>query len=192
MSAALDEWRDARRVRLDRLTEAHRATGPTGTRVSQYLNWALLMAVTREFQGFSRDLHDLAAATFVAAASPPNVNVAAVIRARLTDNRVIDTGNPRPEALGADFGRFGLSLWATLNRRHPDNGWERSVGTLIDARNAVAHGDMARLAAVRSSGYAFSVKTITRSRRDLDALAGAMDDCVAQHHATLFDVARPW
>lgn len=60
------------------------------------------------------------------------------------------------------------------------------------ARNAVAHHDMPRLRAVNAQGVGVSVKTINGWRRDLDALAGAMDDAVAKHHASLFATKRPW
>ena len=191
LSKALTTWRGTRTARLDRLAAPHVAVRSAGTGVhSEYLNWSLLLAVGGEFQGFARDLHDLAVAAFVTCAAPENGRLAAVLHARLANGRTLATGNPHPDALAADFGRLGLSLWRTLGT---DGGaWKTSLATLVEARNAVAHHDMARLNEVRARCVGLSVKRIAGWRRDLDALAGAMDDAVAAHHASLFGTTRPW
>jgi len=191
MSKALDEWRDARRERLDRLGVAHgivrAARVPLNT---EYLNWSLLLTLTSEFHGFTRDLHDLAVRTFVRAAAPGNARLAAVLSARLTEGRQLAKGNPNPDALTADFGRLGLPLWDSLGSGA--EAWRTALATMLTARNAVAHADMPRLRAVRAQGTTLSVKTIKGWRADLDALAGALDAAVAAHHADLFATDRPW
>lgn len=190
MSKALQRWRSSRATRLDALAAAHAGLRTGKTVHSEYLNWSLLLALSAEFHAFTRELHDLAADAFVAAAAPGNERLADIVRAHLTHGRVIGRGNPQPDALAVDFGRLGLALWPSLG--DDADAWRTSLATLTEARNAVAHADMPRLATVRARGYGLSVRTITAWRRDLDALAGAMDACVAAHHAALFGTARPW
>ena len=191
MSKALAEWRDGRRERLDRLGVAHgvvrAARVPLNT---EYLNWSLLLTLTSEFHGFTRDLHDLAVETFVRSAASGNARLAAVLSARLTEGRQIAKGNPHPDALTSDFGRLGLPLWDSLGTDAA--AWRLALATMMTARNAVAHADMPQLHAVRAQGTTLSVKTIKRWRQDLDGLAGAMDEAVAKHHAALFSVTPPW
>ncbi|HEV2891572.1 MAG TPA: hypothetical protein VGX28_14460 [Frankiaceae bacterium] len=191
MSKALTKWRGPRAVRLDRLAAAHDVVRRASTGVhSEYLNWSLLLTLASEFQAFARELHDLGVNAFVASTAPGNERLARVVRARLAGDRALARGNPTPEALAQDFGRLGLSLWVTLGPAAKP--WRASLTTMFEARNAVAHGDDARLAAVRAKGVGLSVKTIAAWRADLDALAGAMDACVAKHHATLFGTPSPW
>jgi hypothetical protein len=191
MSKALTTWRGQRSVRLDKLAAAHVAVRAAATGVhSEYLNWSLLLALASEFHGFARDLHDLAVDAFVMCAASTNAPLADVLRSRLADGRMLSRGNPHPDALADDFGRLGLALWPTLGTAAA--GWRASLTTAMTARNAVAHADNAGLRKVRAQGAGLSVKTITGWRRDLDALAGAMDAAVAKHHAALFSTARPW
>lgn len=190
MSKALQRWRGTRAARLDALAAAHAGLRGHKTVHSEYLNWSLLLALSGEFHGFTRELHDLAVDAFVAATAPGNERLADIVRAHLAHGRAIGKGNPQPDALAADFGRFGLALWPSLGDGAA--AWRESLATLTEARNAVAHADMPRLATVRARGYGLSVRTITGWRRDLDALAAAMDACVATHHASLFATAKPW
>lgn len=190
MSKALATWRGVRQARLDRLAAAHLLVRNPAHRLNpEYLNWAMLLAVASEFQGFARDLHDLAVDAFVAATAPGNARLAAVLHDRLVLGRALDTGNPQPDVLAADFGRLGMTFWKSLGG---DPQARASLATLLTARNAVAHADNAKIDTVRASGHRITVKTIVRWRRDLDTLAGAMDEAVARHHASLFGVARPW
>ena len=189
MSTALDEWQGKRRARLERLSAAHALVrNPVNRLNPEYLNWTMLLAVASEFQGFARDLHDLAVEAFVVAAAPGNVRLAGVIRRRLVHSRALDSRNPQPDALAEDFGRLGLPLWRSLG----DPPERTSLATLLTARNAVAHADVEKLDAIRVSGHRLTVQTIKRWRGDLDALAAAMDACVATHHASLFASAKPW
>ena len=191
MSKALAKWRGVRGAQLDRLGAAHAVVRSAATGVhTEHLNWSLLLTLTSEFQGFTRDLHDLAVTAFVTAAAPDNPRLAEVLKARLADGRSLARSNPSPEVLADDFGRLGLVLWPSLGKAA--TGWRMSLATAVDARNAVAHADMARLHALRAQGVGLSVRTIAKWRADLDALAGAMDTAVAKHHAALFSVARPW
>ena len=105
MSKALTTWRGMRTARLDRLAAAHVAVRSAGTGVhSEYLNWSLLLAVGSEFQGFARDLHELAVDAFVACATPDNERLAAMIRARLAGRRL---AGERPGCAGRGHGQGG-------------------------------------------------------------------------------------
>lgn len=59
-SAALAGWQEERAERLAQLVDAHQSVGGSGPgrRVgTEQLNWALILRVASEFQGFARQLH---------------------------------------------------------------------------------------------------------------------------------------
>jgi hypothetical protein len=198
-SIALAEWKTLRSQRINDLLDAHSRVGGTGPgrrwRTEQ-LNWALILRVAAEFQGYCRALHDLAADEFASEATQINLLVPTVIRLRFTEGRRLDVGNARPSSLGSDFGRFGFELWPSLNRRWPGtaDGWKRRLEVLNDARNAIAHDDRGKMTKLAAEGYPLSrLKTIRGLRSSVDGLARAMDDVVADHlHKLLGRRGRPW
>ena len=120
-AAALDEWRGERAARLDELFEAHRRVGGSraGRRTeTEQINWALVLRLAGEFQGFSRDLHTLGVETFASWGSVGNQRLRNVIETLLTRGLKLDTGNAEPGSLGDAFDRFGLSWWPTLTQRN--------------------------------------------------------------------------
>jgi hypothetical protein len=72
-SNAYTEWDSTRRSRFDELLDAHSEMGGKGPgrrwRTEQ-VNWALVVRLTGEFQGFSRDLHDEASEALSVRAAP--------------------------------------------------------------------------------------------------------------------------
>ena len=92
-SVALVSWQTDRQQRIEELNAAHRAVGGRGPgrrwRTRQ-LNWAMTLRLAAEFQGFARDLHDLAVDHFATTASGGNTQLAGVLRERLTTNRQLD------------------------------------------------------------------------------------------------------
>ncbi len=115
------------------------------------MNEALVLRLAAEFQGFARDLHDLACDTFASWTAATRPVIESVVRTRLREARSLDRGNAHPGSLGSDFGRFGLDLWSTLAARDPSSTvHNRSLDRLNAARNAVAHDDEAALAVLRA------------------------------------------
>ncbi|MEX1008549.1 MAG: hypothetical protein WD271_11970 [Acidimicrobiia bacterium] len=195
-STALTRYETDRRQRLDELLAAHRLVGGTGRGRrwrTQQLNNSLVLRLAAEFQGFARDLHDLAGDTFASWAAGGNTKLETVLRARLSEARQLDRGNAHPGSLGSDFGRFGFELWPALAARDPRTASQQeSLELLNEARNAIAHDDEARLAALEAQGNPITLRTFRAWQRDLDGLASTLDAEVAAHLGLLFQRATPW
>lgn len=195
-STALAAWHGERQRRLDELFAAHHTVGGTGPGRrwrTRELNWALTLRLAGEFQGFARNLHDLAVDYFTDTVSAGNVELAKVLRARTTANRQLDRGNAQPGSLGADFALLGLTLWPTLE--HADSrasDWNVSLTKLNTARNAIAHVDEDELERLRREHNPVTLAAIRIWRRDLDRLAVSMDDVVSTYLDQLLGYGRPW
>lgn len=194
-SKALSSWRSDRAHRLDELLLAHRLVGgPVRGRRwrTAALNEALVLRLAAEFQGFARDLHDLACDQFASWATAVSPAVESVIRNRLREGRDLDRGNAAG-SIGKDFGRFGFDVWPALASRDPASArHNRSLERLNTARNALAHDDAAALAALRKQGFPLVLRTYHRWRRDLNALAGNLDVEVAHRLGRLLGQPDPW
>jgi hypothetical protein len=195
-SSALEAWQIQRQRRIDELLAAHAIVGGSGPGRrwdTEQLNWALTLRVAGEFQGFARDLHDLAVDHFVTVVARGDDRLSLVLRLQLTENRTLDRGNATPGAIGADYRRFGLSLWDALRsadyRAHL---WNRKLELLNEARNAIAHANDAKLVALRERGYPIKLKTVRRWKDALDGLAATMDDVVSDYLDSLLGGGRPW
>ena len=189
-------WQGERSNRLDELYAAHAHVGGTapGRRTAtQQINWALVVRLAGEFQGFARELHDLAAQTFAAWSAGGNAQTEAVLYALLTRDRQLDRGNAQPASLGSDFGRFGLVWWRALSTRdvRTQQRQER-LERLNDARNAIAHANLGELETLRVEGYPLTLDTVRLWRSALNGLAVTMDNAIANHVATVFARPRPW
>jgi hypothetical protein len=189
-------WRTERTDRLDQLLLAHRLVGgPTRGRRwrTAALNEALILRLAAEFQGFARDLHDLACDRFASWTAPASPAIESVIRNRLREGRDLDRGNAHPGSLGKDFGRFGFEVWPALARRDSaSTTHNQSLERLNAARNAVAHDDAAARTALRSQGNPLVLGTYHRWKRDLNALAGNLDDELSHQLGRIFGRPDPW
>jgi hypothetical protein len=139
-STALDGWRGARSDRLDELVAAHGRVGGTaaGRRTdTEQINWALILRLSAEFQGFVRDLHTLGAEQFSQWTAPADPRLASLIANLLTEGLTLDRGNAAPGAIGEAFNRFGLYWWPALRRR--------------DRRTADRHAQLLRLNRARNA-----------------------------------------
>jgi hypothetical protein len=195
-SRAYDTWRGQRQHRIDELLAAHSAVGGSGPGrrwATEQLNWALTLRLAAEFQGFARDLHDLAVEHFVGVVAGGNEPLASAIRNRMNENRALDRGNANPGSIGADYQRLGLSLWSAL--RSADSradAWNANLEALNEARNGIAHADDGKLVALRDRGYPVKLRTVRRWKRNLDGLATTMDYVVSDYLDTLLRAGRPW
>lgn len=198
VSDARQEWLSDRRKRIDDLLAAHATIGGTGPgrrwRTEQ-LNWALVLRVAAEFQGYARALHDQAVDVFVTEAAPMNTSLQGVMRLRLTEGRKLGTGNAQPGSLGSDFGRLGMQLWPELKATYgvPATLWSKNLEALNKSRNAIAHADEPAMAELQRDGWTLShLRTIDRFQRTTDRLTQAMDTVVSSHLVRLFGGSAPW
>jgi hypothetical protein len=193
-SAALQAWRTIASARLDELEQVHvQATGAARGRRwhTAQLNRSLFVMLVAQFQSYCRDLHDAAVEVHVAKAAHGQ---GPVLRNLLTQGRKLDVQNPRPSALGSNFGRLGFSLIADMNAARSTAGVDlEHLDDLIDFRNAIGHGNEAVIASIEAAGSVRSTKTAyLKSRRTINRLAGTIDDVVAAKLAALLGVTRPW
>lgn len=153
-SAAKGACETVARARLAELEGVHadaRGTGPGRRWGTDQLNRSLFVALVAQFQIYCRDLHDEAIDVHVAAA---NVLQAGLLRSVLTQGRELNVKNPRPAALGSDFGRLGLKLIPALRAEGPAiEKALKNLDRLVDFRNAVAHGNESELSNLRSAGH---------------------------------------
>lgn len=195
-SPALNNWQQERRNRLDSLVDARGLLEKSVSEErwhTEALDGALILYLAAEFQGFARDLHDRASDIFAAWTVPTDTTVQGVVRSQLVQGRELDRGNARPESIDSDFGRFGMDLWAELLHRDAQAAEQRqSLALLNEARNGLAHSDLARLAVLRDKGHPLTLDTFRNWRKDLDALAANLDSVVTGSLARLFKRQRPW
>ncbi|AXK86680.1 hypothetical protein [Nocardia farcinica] len=179
-SPALQRWRTDRAAALGSLVAVH-AKVVDGRRGRQYaterLNQALFIALASEFQGYCRDLHDiavLAATDGLASSGDPRLVWA---RSALIRNRKLSTGNASPGALGNDFKFFGMDFWPSVQAMYPakTSDWVKFLTKMNDTRNAIAHRDDTKLAAVTDP---LTLRTFKRWRATLNSLASGIDRVV--------------
>lgn len=198
VSDALQEWQTTRSRRVQQLLDAHAAMSPPGPgrrwRTEQ-VNWALILRLAAEFQGFSRALHDQTAAFFGTSVAATNPAIGTVLLFVTTHNRRLNKGNADASCLSEDFSRFGMQLWKELDRAYPaeSSGWNKAVQTLNLARNGIAHDDRAKIAQAETQGWPLNrLSTFKRLRAELDGLTLALDFAVGTYLHRLVGGAPPW
>lgn len=212
-SPVLERWHRQRRADIAILEAAHarasrdpaRPAGPGRPRKQggQQLGEALVLRVYAGFQGFARDLHDLAAqaAVFGAGADP---GYRALLVTAITRDRRLDTGNAGLRDVARDFRRLGLEgLNETVRKRYAarfrtdgDQRYDadtKRYGEFTELRNAVAHANDRQLRALHGREVrptrTYVIRTVLPA---LDRRARAMDEAVWDHVIGTFDIADPW
>lgn len=189
-SAPLLRWRGERTETIKVLADGHARVGGVSGRgrpldVSKPLAHGYIIVMLREFQGFVRDLHDLAVDRLVAA-SDANPRCTPLLIEGLTRGRVIDRGNATQGAIKGDFGRIGIPPIDIKAHNHrwasPGGSDSRTFDALVELRNALAHGNEIQLRRLVSSG---EVKdSVSWARKQLPVLnryARALDRIVWDH-----------
>lgn len=98
------------------------------------------MLLSSWFQAFCRDLHTECIEHLITTIPQPAVRM--IVRQRMMEGRKLETGNPNPGNLGADFGRLGVELWPeVITRDQQAKQRQDALGELNRWRNAVAHQD---------------------------------------------------
>jgi hypothetical protein len=191
-SRSLQQWEGQRAADLDEIQDAHAAVGGTGRGrryATQQINHAYVMLLSSQFQAFCRDLHSEAVDHLVNAVQPASLRI--ILRARLTEGRQLDKGNPNPGNIGSDYGRFGLDLWPEVRHRDARSAQRKTNLEALNAwRNAIAHQDFdpAKLGGATTIGLA----DVRRCRSSCTGLARSFDRVLAAHLATLVGGAPPW
>ncbi len=189
-SKALIWWRGEAQKAMNNMLGVHKVVGGNGPGrryATAQVNNAYAVLVSSQFQKYCRDLHSQAA-DHIAKQTPSNIQ--AVILARFTEGRKLDSGNPNPGNLGSDFGRFGLRLWEELGGR---NSWnerrKKALERLMLWRNAIGHHDFSS----GKCGNRTSVllKEVRDWRRTCNHLATELDTVVGSHLELLTGV-KPW
>src|SRR5579859_3221421 len=142
-SQALNGWDGPRAARLNELFAAHAQVGGTaaGRRwETEQINWALVLRLAAEFQGFAKELHTVCAETMAEWTASGNPRVINVLVGGLTLNRELDRRNAQPVSLAVDFRRFGIDLWLALRTRYVHTVRRQTqLSRLNEARNAIVH-----------------------------------------------------
>ncbi len=188
-SQSLYEWRERRSHELDQLASAHQAVagkGPGRRYPTRQINHAYVLAIAAQFQGFARDIHTEAVDALISAVTPLEMQLP--LRTLMTSGRDLDSRNASPSALGSDFQRLGISLWAELRGRYTRAGdLNIRLGSLNDWRNAIAHDDFTRVAPETE----VRLQAVRGYRSACDQLAAGMDKVVGDYVATIVG-SRPW
>ena len=176
-SIALQRWKGFRAVALDQVAAAHAAVGGTapGRRyATEQVVHAYAVLLSSHFQGFCRDLHSEATDHIANATTPPACGD--ILRTLLTSARKLDTGNPHPGNIGADFGRFGFELQEVQNLDQRNKGRQKKLELLNRWRNAIAHQDFSKPNLDLGQGRrTLRLSDVTAWRNACNGLAEAFD-----------------
>lgn len=192
---AFQTWTALRLPRMSQLTDAHAMVsgpGPGRRTRTEAINWALVVILSSELQGFFRELHDESLEFLSLRMARGNQVYFTLIRNNLTANRGLDRVNPKPETLQADFERLGIDLWGDLRAQVASGGrWYQQLTRLNRARNAIAHHEPAKLARLAAEGYPLTLRTVDSWRAACEGVVRNGDRVVGAHLQRMTGV-RPW
>jgi hypothetical protein len=189
-SRSLQTWRTIRCQALDEIEYAHRgvASSRRGSKfATQQVNYAFVMLLASQFQGFCRELHSECVDRYVQSILPKTRSLAC--REALVRLRVLDRGNANPSSIGADFGVFGFRFWAkvtTLDARNAAR--QTGLEELNLWRNAIAHQDFD---SAKLGASTLTVRQVREWRNVCDRLAHAFDEVMRRFLAAELG-ASPW
>jgi hypothetical protein len=192
-SNAHQAWAGIRSDALDQMVSAHAALGGAGPgrryATAQVVH-AYAVLLSSHFQGFCRDLHSEVSDHIANGTQPAAAGV--VVRELLTAGRKLDTGNPNPGNIGADFGRFGFTWDAVRNHDARNQARQARLEALNRWRNAIAHQDLTKANLDLGGGrLALRMADVSSWRASCDGLAASFDEVVADTAQAVTGV-RPW
>lgn len=180
-------WTAERLGRIDVLATGHASvggvSGPGRPRdASKPLAHAYIIGMLGEFQGYVRDLHDLAVERVISA-SGATASFAPILTDGMTSGRGIDRGNATTRTVKADFGRIGLSpLHLSVHNSRWTSGDSSQFDKLIQLRNALGHANDAELRKLLAAGGVKDTVTWARAQRPvLNRYVKALDMLVWDH-----------
>jgi hypothetical protein len=191
-SLALKRWRADRTASLNEIENVHRSVAGLGAlrrATMQQLNLAYTLLLSSEFQGFCRDLHSEYA--FAVARTLPSVDLQDIMYDSLLLGRKLNTGNPNPGNIGADFNRLDPTFWPSVSAAHARNGRRQALLEQMNRwRNAIAHNDFDPTM-LRGGRPALSRADVRRWRKACDGLARWFDRIMRDRLRTITG-ANPW
>lgn len=190
-SKALSTWRTERAARIDRLQSVQVVVKDAGSGrswLADELIHPMILRLTAEFQGFTRDLHNETLAAMIGVLAPTEVAAQDAIRAAYLAARRLDRGNAESRSLGNDFGLFGLEFWGELADRFGQRAerWREDLRFLNIVRNGLAHDDTRKTNEATAAGWPLTLGSIRRWRASMDGLAAGMDRMVDEHMQRVF------
>jgi hypothetical protein len=196
-STSFETWTKERLARLDQLASAHALISrpAPGKRVRvQAINWALVVLLSAELQGYFRDLHTESAEFIAGRMAGGSFAHFTLIRNGLTLERGLDLRNPTHKVVKDSFIRLGVpDLWADIDALVVKSGsrWRQQLQRLNTARNGVAHYDTEKLATLESQGFPLHLRTINGWRAACQGIVRNADKVVGNRLAQTTG-ARPW
>ncbi len=191
-SLAFQNWLGHRAAALDEIEHAHRSVGGSGPGrryLTQQINQAYAVLLSSQFQGFCRNLHTECADYLVAPVASPVL--LATYRDNLVFGRKLDSGNPNPGNIGADFTRFGFAFWPAIDADDPRTPQRRrALETLNRWRNAIAHNDFAT-GMYRGGRPSLHLSEVQDWRSACNGLARSFDHVMRAYLLSATGVA-PW
>jgi hypothetical protein len=194
-STPLHLWLGRRRAALAVLVRAHDEIGQvTEDRrvldVRKPLARAFVISVVAEFQGFVRDLHDVAVTTLATGADVP-AGLRPLVIDGLTYGRQLDRGNADLRAIRSDFAGLGLTpLEPGLHNAR----WAKDraeLAGIFQLRNALAHGNERRVQELRVHDIEDTVRWMRARLPVLNRLARSLDHLAWDHLRGTLGV-DPW
>ncbi|MBV9821553.1 MAG: hypothetical protein JO144_04860 [Actinobacteria bacterium] len=154
---------------------------------------ALILRVGTEFQGFVRDLFDLAVISLVRGLGCAS-EYEADLTAAMTRDRWTDRGNPHLDAVRKDAERLGIdSLGSRLQVANHHHASDAALLTeLIELRNALAHDDRIRLLKLSQRGAEPTLGYADAAYQGVNRYAHALDKVVWDHLSGLFPAHDLW
>jgi hypothetical protein len=173
-SASHARWASSGTVALNEIEAAQRSVGgpkPGRRYATQQINHAYAVLLLSQFQRFCRDLHTESIEFFIPATVTADWR--SLLLSNLKHGRKLDSGNPNPGNIGADFNRFGIRFWEDVQLLNPVNKYHKdSLETLSLWRNVIAHQDFSDPKLNTSS---LRLQQVQLWRRACGSLATAFD-----------------
>jgi hypothetical protein len=189
-SNSLIRWNGERADALNEIESAHALVGGTerGRRyATQQINYSYAALLSSHFQGFCRDLHSECVDSLVAIVP---VQLKGLLELEFTWNRSLSRGNPHPGAIGSDFSRLSVDIWAEVYASDARNGRRRELlQELIDWRNAIAHQDFDPVAP--GGTPTLHLARVRAWRSAVNALARSFDQAMYNYLQVVVGTA-PW
>jgi len=165
------------------------SAGPGRRSARQQLNQAYALLLSSQFQGFCRDLHS--EGVRAVARILPAGDLQRLIEDELIRGRKLDTGNPNPGNIGADYNRFGLVFWTLVEAAHPRNARRKIMLEQMNRwRNAIAHNAF-EPGMLRSGRPVLSLAEVRRWRKACDGLARWFDRILCSRLQVVIGT-NPW